>query len=117
MYSEELMTVSVSTYYTKPDPRERESLQANGTTKGNGEFLLEISIDEEVMIFSGHCEIHDGVVSHFTSSHFFRFGICYTHQPRTKIFGVALCCTARMDGWMDGHGLATWLLHYNTHMH
>lgn len=101
MYSEELMTVSVSTDYTKPDPREREreSLQADGTTEGIGEFLLKISIDEEVMIFPGHCEIHDGVVNHFTFSHFFRFGIYYTHQPRTKIFGVALCCTARMDGW------------------
>jgi len=104
VYSEELMTVSVGTDYTKPDPRERgggerESLQANGTTKGIGEFLLKISVDEEVMIFSGHCEIHDGVVNHFTASHFFRFGIYYTHQPRTRIFEVAMCCTARIDRW------------------
>lgn len=102
MYSEELMTVSVSTDYTKPDPRERESLQADGTTKGIGEFLLKISVDEEVMIFSGHCEILDGVVNHFTSSHFFRFGIYYTHQSRTDIRGgsVVNCPNGWMDGWM-----------------
>ena len=115
MYNEELITASVNTDYTKPEPRERESSQANATTKGIGEFLLEISVDEEVMIYSGHFEILDGVINHFTFSHFFLFGICSTHQPKAMIFRVALCCPAWMDGRIDG--LTTWLLHYNTHVH
>jgi len=114
VYSEELMTVSVSTDYTKPDPRERERERAYRQTEQRKESENSSSRSASTRKWwSFPVTAKFMTASSITLPFPISFGLgSTTRTSRGQRYSGWLC--AALPEWMDGHGLSTWLLHYNT---